>query len=211
MITPSQIRAARATLGLSQKEAADGAGISFQTLSGVESGGSEPSADTSRKLQQFFEGCGLEFIESEGVRKRPADREYRGVAGMRAFFDDVYEAARPGGDISLWNGVPSLLIKFAGQEFYDMHAKRMAALKNKINVRVIVQEGEGNFIGKSFAEYRHVPAEKFTRNHTIYVYGDRVGLFFFSEDDVLIKVIKGKELADSVRDLFDYAWEAASL
>lgn len=209
MIGSSQIRAARALLGMSQKEAAEGAGISNQTLSGVEGGGSDPSTDTSRKLQTFFEGCGLEFIEPDGVRKRPADREYKGESGLRAFFDDVYEVARHGGNIELWNGVPSLLVKFAGAEFYEKHRQRMTAIKERYSIRVIVKEGEDNLIGSTFAEYRHISPEMFERDHTIYIYGDRVGLFTFTEDDVSIKIVTGQKLADSIRAMFNFAWEAA--
>lgn len=207
MITANQMRAARALLNLSQDDATKGAGISLNTLSKSESGSSEPSAETTRKLQHFYEGCGIVFLEDDGVKSAVGDREYRGEHGIRRFFDDVYEAARHGTDICIFNGSPDQLIEWAGEEFYHLHAERMTGIKSRFTVRVIVKEGEQNLIGASFAEYRGIDIDQF-KDRMIYVYGDKVAIFSF-ENKLLIKVSRDKDLADSMRVLFRYTWDAA--
>lgn len=207
MISPAQIRAARALLSLSQKEAAEGADIAITTLSGIEGGSNAPSQETTRKLQSFFEGCGLEFFNPNGVREQPHDVEYRGQHGIHKFFDSVFESARHGSDICIFNGVPHQLIRWAGEDFYNAHAVRMKNIKIRYSIRCIVKEGEENLIGSGFAEYRAIPSTKF-HDKTFYVYGDRVAFFTFS-NELLIKVMRGQDMADSMRVLFNFAWDAA--
>ncbi len=207
MISSAQIRAARALLDLSQKETAEGASIAMTTLSGIEGGNTTPSQETARKLQSFFEGCGLEFFEPNGVREQPQDIEYRGQRGMQKFFDSVYESGRHGSDICIFNGVPHELVRWAGEDFYNAHAARMQSIKTRYSIRCIVKEGEGNLIGSGFAEYRAIPATKF-HDKTFYVFGERVAFFTFG-NELLIKVMRGQDLADSMRVLFNFAWDAA--
>ena len=207
MITSKQLRAARSLLDLSQKTVSEHAGIGLNTLANSESDTTAPSAETARKLQEFYEGAGVQFLDDTGVKMQTGDREYRGHTGMRSFFNDVYEASRRGTEICIFNGVPNLLIQWAGDEFYQMHAARMTGLKSKIDVKVIVQEGETNLIGSSFAEYREINKELFNER-TFYVYADRVAIFTFTPD-LTIRVLVGKDLADSMRVLFNFAWESA--
>jgi predicted transcriptional regulator len=75
MITPEQIRGARAMLGLTQAELAKRAGISTTGLNNVEGGDSDPRASTLRAIQQALESVGVEFTNGGGVRLRPIDAD----------------------------------------------------------------------------------------------------------------------------------------
>lgn len=209
MISGKQIRAARALADVSQKDATEAAGILGSTLSNIERGEQAPSAKTALALQGYFEGCGIEFLDHDGVRMRSGDRVLTGEAGLRRFFDEVYESAKAGSRICLFNGVPELLTKWAGEDFYAAHAKRMTALANKFDFRIIVEQGEGDFIAGGFAHYRWVPSELFSQQ-TIYVHGDSLGLFRFDEDELSIRVIEDGEQVRSFQILFDVAWEHAA-
>lgn len=208
MVSSAQLRAARAHLDLSQSATAEGADVHLTTVSSAERG--ESNQATLDKLQRFYEAAGVEFLENEGVRLRSGFvRTYEGGEGMRRFFDDVYLTAKEdGGDISLYNGMPKELIRWLGADWYKMHAERMTAERRRFKFRVIVQEGEDTPIGADFAEYRTVPAPHF-QNKTIYVYGGKTAFIDFKEDSVRIVVVEGKGIADSVRTLFNPAWEGA--
>ena|SRR5437763_16015822 len=71
MITPDQIRAARALLRLDQRELAQRAHVSLATLRRVESGAEKPRASLRAvaAIQQALETAGAEFIDN-GVRCR---------------------------------------------------------------------------------------------------------------------------------------------
>ncbi|MER8464155.1 helix-turn-helix domain-containing protein [Mesorhizobium sp. M1396] len=66
MITPEQIRGARAMLSLTQAELAKRAGISTTGLNNIESGGTDPKASTLRAIQTTLESAGVEFIPENG-------------------------------------------------------------------------------------------------------------------------------------------------
>lgn len=61
MITPEQLRGARAMLGLTQAEVAGRANISTTGLNNIERGASDPKASTLRALQEALEEAGIVF------------------------------------------------------------------------------------------------------------------------------------------------------
>ena len=66
MITPAQIKGARAMLSLSQVGLARLAGISKTGLTNIESGASDPKASTLDKIHRALEAAGVEFIAENG-------------------------------------------------------------------------------------------------------------------------------------------------
>ena len=207
MITPTQMRAARAMLDVSQGHVADHLGIAANTLSKIESGQSDISVTRNDEIRKFYEREGIEFSENDGVRWNITQViKYEGSSGIKEFFDDVYKEALEGCKINLFNGVPHLLTKWLGEEYYKMHAERMQKIDENIDFKIIVEETEANFIAGSFAEYRGFPREMFN-DQTIYVYGDKIGFFKFEDDNVFISVFNSVELASSMRVLFGIAWD----
>jgi DNA-binding XRE family transcriptional regulator len=72
VIKPSQIRGARAMLGMTQTELAKLAGLSKTGLLNIENGASDPKASTLTAIQTALERAGIEFLEGArpGVRLR---------------------------------------------------------------------------------------------------------------------------------------------
>lgn len=206
MITPTQMRAARAMLDVPQGHVAEYLGIAANTLSKIESGQSDVSMSRMSEIQRFYEREGIAFVENEGVRWNINQIiTYEGQAGIRDFFDDVYKESITGGEIRLFNGVPDLLIKWLGEDFYAKHAARMREIQENIDVQIIVEENERNFIAGNFAEYRGFPKQLFS-NKTIYIYAGKVAFFTFKEDSVMIRAIHNAELAAAMKVLFNIAW-----
>src|SRR4051794_15549806 len=77
MITPAQIRGARAMLDLTQKQLAEQAGLSVQALGNIETGASDPKASTLAAIQAALETAGAEFIPN-GVRVRGKGKDRQG-------------------------------------------------------------------------------------------------------------------------------------
>lgn len=63
MIAPTQIRAARAMLGIPQSELAERSGISKTGLANIESGKADPKASTLTAIQRALEAAGIRFTE----------------------------------------------------------------------------------------------------------------------------------------------------
>jgi DNA-binding XRE family transcriptional regulator len=70
MITPEQIRGARAMLNMTQARLAELAGISATALNSIERGASDPKSSTLRAIQSSLETAGIEFLNhgQPGVR-----------------------------------------------------------------------------------------------------------------------------------------------
>ncbi|MBI1300063.1 MAG: hypothetical protein GC137_00255 [Alphaproteobacteria bacterium] len=212
MITGKQCRAARALLDLSQQDLADLTNPSRMAIARFEND-EKCSKQTIENLQLFFENHGIEFIGEKGVNLRD---EYmyslRGVDGMRLLYDDIYETAKLayGDEFCIFNGVPDLILKWVGKEWYQDHTKRMVDVKDNIIFKVIIEEGTDNLIGDAFVEYRYWPSGSFLPE-MIYIYGNKVAFFSFSEDNVDIKVNVSSKQAESMRVLFSSAWDERAI
>ncbi len=66
MITPEQIRGARAMLGLTQAELARLAGVSTTGLNNIEKGNADPKASTLKAIRTALEGAGVIFVAENG-------------------------------------------------------------------------------------------------------------------------------------------------
>lgn len=210
-ITSTQARAARAALALNGKSVAEKTGIFVTALHRFEKDGTSVSEEKLKILRRFYQNHGIEFSGETGVRlvDLKENRTYTGVEGFRLFMDDVYETARDvGGEIFLFNSKPSLWIDYLGQEWYDMHAARMADLGNKINFRIMVQEGEQNFI-LGLAQHRWLSGLQW-KGKIVYGYGQKLAfLEFLPQNGIKITVMNSPEFNESFRVLFDIAWDNA--
>lgn len=207
-ISGKQIKMARAFLDLSQEQLASAAGLSRSSLNAIESGKGDAQKSTLQSIVSYCEANGVKFTENNGISERPSLEPvtFTGQEGFRAFYDDVYATSRDTGkEILIFNGLPNELINTVGQDWYEGHAARMKKLG--VISKNIIKEGETNLIGRTFALYRTIPAENF-RSRMIYVYGNKLALFDFDGTPV-VKIIDGADLADSLRDLINLAWEKA--
>lgn len=66
MISNTQIKAARALLGMKQAELAKEVGLSLSALSNIENGISDPRVSNLMKIKKALEDAGIEFIDPNG-------------------------------------------------------------------------------------------------------------------------------------------------
>lgn len=81
MITPAQIRAARALIGWKQSDLASASGISEISIKNIERGATDPRSSTLGAIQASFEKAGVVFLDpgdtrdgGAGVRLKKAKR-----------------------------------------------------------------------------------------------------------------------------------------
>jgi transcriptional regulator with XRE-family HTH domain len=84
MITPTQLKMARAALGLSQAQVASAAGLSTAAYNAIEQGQSDSRASTLRNVKAAFEAKGAIFGSDDSVRVAPAERIIKFPAGTTA-------------------------------------------------------------------------------------------------------------------------------
>ncbi len=204
-------KAARVLLELEQRDVENVTGIPRQRISSYERGNIEFGRKTYNQLESFYVDRGIEFFEHHGVRRKP-NVEYiplKGTLGFRTLMDEVFKVAQSsGGRIEIINGAPDLFIKWLGEEWYDKHALRMSLIKDNIDFRIVVHDQQEQLIANDFATYRRIPQEKFN-TETIYIYGDNVAFFDFTEEEVDIKIIRQPNLIKTFHLLFDLLWDLA--
>jgi len=65
-MNPLQLRLARTALGLTVRQAAELAGVSHETIVGIESGRASVKEKTIEKVRSALEQAGVEFIAENG-------------------------------------------------------------------------------------------------------------------------------------------------
>lgn len=211
MPTIEQIRAARALLGWNQHELADKAGLSQTGIARIENGTNKPNSKTLEKIRSAFDEADIDFISDSGVKKRTGEvRILKGQEGFRSLMDDIYETASTlGGDICLFNGTPSNFLQQLGEDWYNMHSKRMSALKTDFTLKIIVKEGDQLLIASDFAEYKWFPEGLF-KDKVFYSYGKKLALMNLDETPY-ISVIEQQDFAESFKVLFNIAWQHVAI
>jgi len=211
MITPDQIRAARALKNWSQSELANRTGLTAPTIANIELGKQKPSAQTIQRIALAFETANIEFLEGEGVRKSTGYvATYNGREGFAQFFDDIDETAQniDNGEFLVSNVNERDFVQWENQDLINRHTKIID--NSNIKYRILTLQGDDYFPAKSYAEYRWVPKEQFY-SVPFYVYGTKVAIIGFEENDVNVFVIKHPYIAQLCRRQFNEMWEHAVL
>jgi len=212
-MTPSgrQIRAARSLAGWERTDLAKKAGLSSVTVRYIENETNSAKKETIEKIIQVFNEVGIEFIENEGVRRRPEGVEiFQGSKRFDDFYDFLYEHLKHlGGDVCVGNSDPRLYIKYC--KGAETHKKRMEELvaQGKIRFRILIQEGNQSFFSSSYAEYKWQPQNSFVPT-SFYAFGECLALVSFVHQPApYVILIKSGPLAEAYRQSFNIAWEQA--
>ncbi|MBE2190586.1 MAG: helix-turn-helix transcriptional regulator [Alphaproteobacteria bacterium] len=207
MITTAQIRGARGVLNWSQGDLSERTGISSTSIGSIENGLTQPRDSTIQLIQKAFEDGGIEFLPDDGIRKKTGYINfYRGEDGFSKFYDDVYETTKRQNkpqEILVSNVDEQEFMKW-GKDVFAPHSERMNELDN-ISYKILVQEGDTNFIASSYAEYRWLPKEFFA-SVPFYVYGTKLAIILF-ETELTVMVLDYPTITDAYRKQFEAIWE----
>ena len=207
IITPTQMRAARAMLDVPQGHVAEHLGIAANTLSKIESGQSDISMSRLNDIQRFYEREGIAFTENDGVAfKSNGVETYEGRDGFTQFLDDVYQTIKNGGEVCVSNVQEDIFLKWAGDAAYA-HMERVVEVKD-LDFKILVEEGDCNTVASAYATYKTLPAEKFG-TLPLYLYGDKTALMVFSEESMSVFVIHQKAVTEYFKLRFATSWNNA--
>jgi predicted transcriptional regulator len=68
VITPAQVRAARALIGWTQVDLAQASGVSEITIKNLERGATDPRISTMNSIERAFDRAGIIFLDAGDVR-----------------------------------------------------------------------------------------------------------------------------------------------
>lgn len=207
LISPDQIRAARALKNWSQTELAERTGLAVPTIANIEMGKQSPGKNTLEKIVSAFDHAGIDFIEGEGVKKRTSSvTAYSGVEGFQNFMQDVDATAQKykNSEFLISSINETDFVKWEGGKLLDTHTR--AILDNNVRYRIIIAEGDTYMPAEEYAEYKWAPKEQFY-SVPMYIYGDKVGIIGTEKDDVNVFVIEHPYIADLCRRQFNEMWD----
>ncbi len=209
MISPTQMRAARAILDYSQGQVAEQIGIAANTLSKIESGQTDPSGSRIQEIQSFYELNGIEFTQNDGVQRKKGEiKIFKGRDGFLDFYKYVLRIAEQDGGQFLVSNVNEALFDFWLGEELDEYVDRITKVEN-LSFKVLIKEGDYNFAASDYAEYKWIPEKSFT-NVPFYIFGDHMAMILFNEHkDVSVYLIGEEELTKAQRNIFYSNWKDA--
>jgi transcriptional regulator with XRE-family HTH domain len=206
-----QIGAARGLLRWSGAILAEKAGLTRDTINKIESDAVQPREGTVTDIIRVFDEFGVEFTENSGVRLKPQGVEVlTGEAGLKQFFDNVYEHARKHGGTIVQYGLEEHFLSSLGGEYAKAHRTRMVKLvdeRKDIKVLAIVCEGDTNFVASDYNEYRWIPKEVFSPV-LFYIYGETTAIMNFQTVPApTIILLKFPQITNACRKQFDIFWK----
>lgn len=201
--SPSQLRAARALLDWSRAELASQTGVSEPTIHRLENGMGKPDTRTQTKIRQVLETYGIEFLESDGVRRTPEGVQiFQGQEAYKCVLNDVYETLRDdGGEVLIAHVDENKFIDVVTRSVLDKHLERLAAAN--IKERLLVRKDD--IIAAPLEAY-HVIPEKYFSSYPFYIYKTKIALLSQVAPQKAI-IINDERFADAARKLFDFIWD----
>ncbi len=204
-LTPEKFRAARELAGIRKTVFPKLASISRKTISDYENEKSGISNSTQEKIINFFRNRNIRLTENGVYKDTSTTRTLVGEDGFQQLYDDYYHTIKSGGSLRLYNGYSGDVIKALGNDYVEMHVSRMLEIKDKIEARAIVQEGDWHFFGKAYAQYRWLSPENFKRG-TLFIYGEKFAYVRFS-GDLTTTLTHDPGMTEMLEQFFDQAWD----
>jgi|GEM_PF-160844 len=209
-ISIEQIRAARGLLGISQKELAEKAGISLNSLNNIERDVASPRADSIKSIRDALEDDGIEFLEGNGVRPRGEVLDISKIEGtdpihvMRQFYQE-FLMQFPGGEGEvLYIGIDHNRLDSLKYDLLMTYKNfEKEAIRREIKERILLLEGDTTFISER-NNYRWVPKELFGQI-PMAIYGDNVAIVLWGPPSRMV-VIRNKSIAETFRRQFEATW-----
>ena len=197
-----QIEAAIVLAKMTREGMCKKAQIAKNTLNDIINEKTAYREDTIKKIRSILEARGIEFLPSEGVRKK--EQIITTITGddcLKELLLDIYNTLQStGGELLIAHLSEGEAAKDLEPEFLaDQIRKRKAA---NITHRLLVKANDPKLI-PPFDTYHALPDEFFS-SHPLYLYGPKLAMRLREPEKVVI--IDDGRFAECVRKLFDFAW-----
>lgn len=203
MVTPEQIKAARALLNWKQSDLAKASGLSLPSVNNIERAIASPRVDTMTSLQKSLENAGIEFIGEKGVSIRTEIFEFSNFEGdgfLTKLYDDIFSCMKGPDDCSDMCGIDER--KFSEYGGTDILRYFEYQQKTKFKERILIKKGD-TFLLAPPSTYRWISAE-LIGTIPYFVYKDRFVMLMWEQKRAV--VIRNQSIADTFRKQFDFLW-----
>lgn len=197
-----KIRAARGVLDITRDKLSEISGVSAPAIKKIESGDTQPTATTQKKLVRSLEEQGIKFTEN-GVEKDTSPIRLITADSPEECYlkllKDVFETLKNKrrAELLITNADDSVSPPAINEMYRQI---RNAGVK----MRQLVEEGNTYLMGE-LEEYRYIPAQYFINRVTL-IYDNKVATI--TDDENTISVNRDPINADTRRNLFNFMWDS---
>lgn len=209
-ITGQQIRAARILIGWDRGDLAKKADVSLMTIQNIELDTKHPRPATLGRIVKAFADAGIEFIENEGIRRRPRDIEtFEGHERFNEFTDYVFQyLTAHGGDVCISASDERLFNKYRKEPEQYRQAMKALVASGKVRVRILAEIS--NF-ASIFADMRKLKTHSAAPT-SFYAFGLNLALISFAQQPApYVVLFKNSPFASAFLQAFETTWDAAEI
>ena len=207
-LTGPQIAAAISLAGMTREALCKEAAIAKSTLIDIIANRGAIREATLDKIQGALEMHGIEFLPSEGVRRKPLDIEiFEGPERFNDFYDFLYQhLLLAGGDVCIYAVDENLFAKYRGDP--ELHRQRMKELVDSGNVTCRILAAKSKFTS-AYAQFKRLP-QTLPSLSSFYVFGNCFAMISFLHEPAPYVVLhKSGPFAETYRQTFNLLWENA--
>lgn len=201
MISPSQMRMARAALSLSQAQVGASVGMSAMKIMRIEKGITDASASDIKRITMFFENNGLEFTDSDGVRfDRDVVQLYKGEDCYLNFLDKIISSDKKTGSEILFSGADERKSSTEAITRFN-HIRKLG-----IKMRSLIPDQNTIIMGE-LDEYRWLNSELSNKDGDVkIIFQNTVAYLMSWLGSPRIVAIKDSRIAHEATKTFNYIW-----
>jgi transcriptional regulator with XRE-family HTH domain len=207
LITPQQIRAARALLKWGQDELSTRSGVSVPAIANIENEKQHANAGTQQKIFAALSTAGIDFIDG-GVRQvKNVVQVLQGDDANARLLENIFITLKDTGGEILISGLREPDNK-RSKEYQNLivHLERLQ--EARITERILLEEGDKNFVAPA-NWYRWLPKAYFSP-YTFQLYANKLALINWGPPQEVI-IIDSPFFAGSFRNFFNFAWDNAKV
>lgn len=199
MITPEQIRAARAILKWGQNDLAAASDVSVPSIANIETERQKPHDTTLRKIHDALHAAGVEFIEGGVRRTQNLIRIYEGDDCYLRLMDDAFLAlSKEKGEILL-SGADER------RSTPEVTEKTRAMRRSGIRMRFLVQD-KNTFLMGPPDEYRWLDDSLYVDGDVKVIFADTVAYLMTWHGTPRAVMINDKTITEENRRIFNFLW-----
>jgi transcriptional regulator with XRE-family HTH domain len=210
MITRSQCRAARGLLDWTQQELANASGLSKTSINNYERGLADVKEDTLKAIHDAFVKAQVEFVGTDGVRKRSDSVQVlKGADSYFRLIEDIAETLELSrGELLVIN-----MSQAFEQKMTQVNAEKMRSCHSRIDstdasVRMLARRGDDLYFCPP-GGYRWLDDRLFSFGEFTFVYGTKMAIKLWYDDMILI--VDSRQASDAERSRFEKMWEQAEI
>ena len=207
IISPEQIKAARAWMGWTREYLAEEAGVSTGTIRNIEDGKVSPRSVEPIRL--VFESKGFKFYGRHGLSRQPSEtKTFAGPDSCDEFYQELLSIAKQkGGEIVAIFRTQQQLARALGVTDFTRH-ERLEQLAKHAVIKCLLSEDRELAFNLASIHFRATPHNPFGPMAQI-VYGDTTIIIVGNGREFFFHITKSVETANSGLKDFASRWEAA--